>query len=381
MNQAQSTYLDILRGLAAQLVVVGHIYSMYWNPTHTLGLGDLGVIIFFILSGFLITYTTLIKRERRGYTGYQYFSDRFFRIFVPYIPAVLLIVVLDAFVNNSNDGSVYAEFYTVKDFVATISMHQQHPVGLAFDKVFHIDQLKLTTFGSGRPLWTVANEWWLYIVFGLLLFFPKNKKKWTLAIVAVLIASIVPLFNTVAGTGAGLSLIWFLMSGVAFYYVFNKTTLTTSISKLLKGSANKSIVSILISCIFILMVFRIVWVSYVEPGFVFERPEFYDFNFYILITLFLAMVYVALGSVEVKERNSICKFVADYSYSLYLVHYTWIFFVLGMGFITTDTIGGGALLFITSNIVGLLFWLLFERHFKRVQTFFESRILKKGGAH
>lgn len=59
MTPAQASLLDSLRAAAAQIVLIGHIYSIVLRPERTLGIGDLGVVVFFVLSGFLIGYTTL----------------------------------------------------------------------------------------------------------------------------------------------------------------------------------------------------------------------------------------------------------------------------------------------------------------------------------
>ena len=129
LTNAQCNYLDALRGGAAQLVLIGHIYSIS-HPGKTWGIGDLGVIVFFILSGFLISYSALVKLNKNGYSFQYFLRDRFFRIFVPYLPALLLVVGIDTLVYRYTNATTYLEYYSLKDFVATLLMLQQHPVGL-----------------------------------------------------------------------------------------------------------------------------------------------------------------------------------------------------------------------------------------------------------
>lgn len=378
MNNAQKTYLDLLRGFAAQLVLLGHIYSMVLFPGETLGLGDLGVIIFFILSGFLISYTSLSKVSRGNYSFSAYLTDRFFRIFVPYIPAVVLILLLDSYVYNYTNNRVYFEHYGIKDLLATLGMLQQHPVGLFFDKLLGISQVKLSTFGSARPLWTVAIEWWLYVVFGLALFFSWNSRHWLILLVAFLVSAIVPLFNSVAGTGQGLSLLWILMACLAYFYLQSGEMVQERLSEYLRNSYRHRFLFVLfLGILFLLMTTRFFWISYIEPGFVFERPIFYDFNLYVLIAIILITVFIALGSVQTEERCRSVMFVADYSYSLYLIHYTLIFFLLSVGFSLEGKMENLLLYYVLCNFVAVAFWWVFERNHYRVKSAFMNMFGRK----
>ncbi len=368
MNNAQATYLDGLRGFAAQLVLLGHIYSLVLFPGSTLGLGDLGVIVFFILSGFLITYTSLLKKKRSDYSAGAYFSDRFFRIFVPYVPAVFFIVSLDYYIFNYTDVRAYLEYFNIKNFIATLTMFQQYPIGIFMDKLMGIGEMKLSTVGSARPLWTVASEWWLYVLFGMALFYRKNPKYFPLLLVIFVISSVGPLFNSVAGTGQGLSLVWLLMSILAYFYYQGGKKLEENIAVFLEtGGQEKLVVSLSLGCVLILMVTRVFWTSYVETGFVFDRPVFYDFNLYLLLMAFLSALFIILSAVDLQERNRAMVFLADFSYSLYLIHYTWIFFILSVGWTTGNGFYDLILCYVSSNLIAIVFWWLFERNHRRVK--------------
>ena len=95
-----STVLNTLRSFAAFLVVSGHVTSHLFsisgsNDWKTLifnrymQLGRHGVVIFFVLSGFLIgkaATQTFIARDRRPM---EYVLDRVSRIYVVLIPALI----------------------------------------------------------------------------------------------------------------------------------------------------------------------------------------------------------------------------------------------------------------------------------------------------
>jgi exopolysaccharide production protein ExoZ len=73
--KGQLRSIQILRGIAALAVVLTHLG---WGP------GAAGVDIFFVISGFIMGSIT-----RRGVTPYKFATDRLWRVFPPYLIALL----------------------------------------------------------------------------------------------------------------------------------------------------------------------------------------------------------------------------------------------------------------------------------------------------
>lgn len=366
MNNAQSTYLDLLRVIAAQLVLIGHIYSTV-NVGQTLGVGDLGVIVFFILSGFLISYSAIKKKEKNNYQFIDYVSDRLFRIYVPYIPALILVFMIDFYVINNVRNSEYLEYFNLKNFIASIFMIQQHPLGIVSDQLLGMSSLKLSTFGSARPWWTVANEWWLYMAFGLIYFTKINK----VTMPILLFILVVPVFNSIAGTGEGLSLIWIMMALSAFLYIKIGGNDYVDSNLLAKHKAKHVLILVMLALFFMMLV-RIVWISKLDPNVEYTRPFFYDFNFYVLMVLFLSAIFILLSRYRDARRNHIIRFMADYSYTLYLIHYSILFLLYAIGFIDKNNYVNQIISFIGINIFSIFMYFLFEHNYKRIQKKFES---------
>lgn len=107
--------LDSLRGLAALTVLVGHFLLIFtfvepdtfsnheyniWNifkysPLHILFAGYEAVILFFLLSGFVLSlpfYKNDFSFSKQWYKGYL--IKRFFRIYLPYIISTLIAIVM-----------------------------------------------------------------------------------------------------------------------------------------------------------------------------------------------------------------------------------------------------------------------------------------------
>jgi len=101
LTPVKSIFIDLLRLFSAKLVMAGHlwnyIYGYKQSPAALLGdaqlyIQNLGVVIFFIISGYLIGFSLLRKQcYEKGYTFGQFFIDRFCRIYVTLIPCLIFI--------------------------------------------------------------------------------------------------------------------------------------------------------------------------------------------------------------------------------------------------------------------------------------------------
>lgn len=100
--------LDALRGIAIFGVFMTHLSGYWFRATHLrlelpilnvnlldiFRFGYLGVSLFFLLSGYLLTWTEE-KRERRGnYSLLSYVKRRAFRLIPAYYAAILIIILL-----------------------------------------------------------------------------------------------------------------------------------------------------------------------------------------------------------------------------------------------------------------------------------------------
>lgn len=97
MNQKQRlTFLDFIRGLAALSVVVQHSGERLWPGFATFSresfnIGKLGVLIFFLTSGFVIPFTM-----ERGRSLGRFWINRFFRLYPLYWASLIVAIVLAA---------------------------------------------------------------------------------------------------------------------------------------------------------------------------------------------------------------------------------------------------------------------------------------------
>lgn len=125
--------------------------------------GHSSVIVFFVLSGFVIAYITDTK-ERFWVT---YSASRLSRVYSVAVPALILTVLLDSIGRQLYPGSYD---YPFDQFVVRLASSL-----LMLNEVWFAS---ITTF-SNVPYWSICYELWYYVVFGVLTFLPGRVAWWT----------------------------------------------------------------------------------------------------------------------------------------------------------------------------------------------------------
>ncbi len=86
--------LNGLRAISILCVIYSHVVSMNFGKTDNPG-GQIGVNIFFVISGFLITHLLLIEESEKGKINLkQFYLRRTIRIFPPYYFVLLVYFIL-----------------------------------------------------------------------------------------------------------------------------------------------------------------------------------------------------------------------------------------------------------------------------------------------
>ena len=128
ITESESLILDVIRAAAAQMVLVGHVFSFGSGGKALIGgtypIQNLGVVVFFVLSGYLICTTTRQKAESdNSYSFGTFFIERFARIYVTFIPCLLVIAALDG-MNVALPGFQYQDAFNLTTFLGNLLMLQ-----------------------------------------------------------------------------------------------------------------------------------------------------------------------------------------------------------------------------------------------------------------
>jgi peptidoglycan/LPS O-acetylase OafA/YrhL len=127
------------------------------------GFGHQAVMVFFVLSGFLISNSIIKKLIAGAWSSRSYAIDRISRLYVVLIPGLLLGLLWDEsgrllFASSGLYSQPLAAF-------GTIIAQQQISLKNFVGNLLFVQTILCQTFGSNGPLWSLANEFWYYVLF------------------------------------------------------------------------------------------------------------------------------------------------------------------------------------------------------------------------
>lgn len=188
--KARLRRLECLRGAAALYVFVHHYVHVVLTPHYPrLGLpfkfGQLAVLVFFVVSGFVIYYSSVGRARREAELGdgsegdghppiafRAYFIRRFRRIYPPFVAALGLSYVAQCAI----DGGVADP--EGRELLGNLAMLQDENVASWFEPYL-----------NNSSLWSLSYEWAFYLLFFVIYALTRTRprlQQWVVAGAAVL---------------------------------------------------------------------------------------------------------------------------------------------------------------------------------------------------
>jgi peptidoglycan/LPS O-acetylase OafA/YrhL len=176
MSRSFSLYLDLLRLLAALAVLVSHSVSLTFRPPQPLpnSLGHNAVIVFFLLSGYVIAFVV----DRKENEAREFWVSRLARIYSVALPAIFLTPLVDG-IGLALDPALYAGGLTTHDFPAVRIL-----ASLGF-----VNELWLVSIMpfSNSPYWSLCYEMAYYLLFSIFCFSARRTRWWWIGLAALVI--------------------------------------------------------------------------------------------------------------------------------------------------------------------------------------------------
>jgi peptidoglycan/LPS O-acetylase OafA/YrhL len=351
--------LDLIRGLSALLVCFDHVAHFYIDESKTelpqfvtwlfLALkhsGGFAVMVFFVLSGYLVGGSVISKYAKNTFRFRDYFIDRLSRLWVVLIPALIVTVCWD-FMGKSHAGmgGYLGAFREVYGSGPSSEYPADNSISCFFGNLGFVQNIFTSIYGSNGPLWSLAYEWWYYVLFPLFYVgFRQLKSRKKMGGLYVLLGAAI--FILMSKFMQAFFLVW--CSGVFAYLLKNPSW---ECSRFL--TKNRLAVTSLLA------------ISLVFYSFGYPMNNFGKLLFGLccagLIPLF-STIRISYPSLE-----KTVVFLSDISFSLYLFHYPVILFCafyFGKG----NRVGLNwssfliAFLFCLSLVMySIVFWYFFER--------------------
>jgi peptidoglycan/LPS O-acetylase OafA/YrhL len=300
-----SVSLDLVRGLAAILVLVDHWRHVFFVDFHELGAPSLwfaaaygltnaggpGVVIFFVLSGFLIGGTVRRAFDRGQWSWASYLTHRLVRLWIVLLPGLLLCLLWDTI------GSFYG---------VAIHWVRDHSARAFVGNMLFLQGTLVPTYGSDGPLWSLANEFWYYILFplGLASILPSTPHRTRCVSLILLILTCLWLRTTLLKMFP----IWFFGAALVGIPV-------PRLSKLLRWMAAAGYALIVLLCTFMRGTSSLAADYILAAG-----------TAIFIWTLLSATEIVPAHATRVRFSRSLARF----SYSLYVLHFPFLILIAGL---------------------------------------------------
>jgi peptidoglycan/LPS O-acetylase OafA/YrhL len=171
--------LDLMRGLAALIVLTSHLRGDTFVPYGELPtlqhgiatmaffavtrLGGLGVLAFFVLSGFLVGGQVISRVRNGSFNIRSYAIDRTTRIYIPLIPACIVAVVIDG-----------------------LFFHRSPNVAELAGNMVGLNEILVPSLTADAVLWSLAYEIWFYVLAGTVGYiFSKRPNTASIVVLAI----------------------------------------------------------------------------------------------------------------------------------------------------------------------------------------------------
>lgn len=215
-------HLDAIRAVAAFLVLAGHarmlLFGDHANQAKSstnvaggsliLGLGHHAVIVFFVLSGFLVGGSVWRTIRAGTWSWRNYILQRGTRLWIVLVPALLAGGCLDQFGGRyfASSGSIYSA--PPGQSMVSPGLADRTTLEVFVGNLTFLQTIVVSNYGTNAALWSLANEFWYYVIFPLLALAVIGQQSARRTTLYILLAAICLSF--VGARIAQLFLVWLL---------------------------------------------------------------------------------------------------------------------------------------------------------------------------
>lgn len=341
-------WLDVLRFVAALVVMAAHVRAAVFADYASLmpesrhpavaiffaltRLGHEAVIVFFVLSGYLVGGKAIERIRQRRFDANAYAIDRIARIWVPLIPALVLSVLV---------------------------RHTDETVWSWLGNILGLQNVLVPVLGGNAPLWSLAYEIWFYVLVYAVgrMVMQRSVDPWSL----VLLAAGVGVFSVLS---VHYMLCWLI--GAWFYVRPHRLPawLSMGVGLGMMGLA----------------VAGLQWSSAGAMGIEVRAVAFVRPVLEVMLAWGAGLLCVTLAGARGNMVSKLLAPLAAFSYTLYLSHYPLLGLLAPLGWsrmplVDARSLGIYLLVIVVFVMVAWLLYLMFEQHTGRVRAAMKRRMV------
>lgn len=315
INDNLSNFLNFSRWFSALLVASGHLRHLMFVNFNAVEhknviiktfyfltkFGHEAVIVFFILSGFLVGGKVIEKIiYTHTFSWKHYLINRMSRLYPVFIVALIIGYFLDFVGAKFFDSyGIYDNSHGQQISVINRTFIDDLSFLIFLSNLFMTQTILSPTLGSNGALWSLANEFWYYLMgpMLLLIFFTKS------------------IINKIIYLTVIIFLWFFLPINITLYFLI-----------WIVGSLLVFIKRPVFNNLYIPFFLLLASLTFVRLN---------SFSGYLLYDLVVALSFL-LFAVEYLDKNVNCRYktihknMADFSYSLYVLHFPMMIFLLSL---------------------------------------------------
>lgn len=361
MTATKSFFLHFIRWFSALMVVLGHTrmvgkqiltnsdYSGFYTNV-ICSYDHSSVVIFFVLSGYVIYYTSKKYNLNDKYSVKKYVVDRFSRIYSLLIPAIFFTCILDII-----GYKIFPAIYHNNEFIPQKN--------IIFRFIWNLFSMQGTwgpriQMGSNAALWSIGYEFSFYLIFTIFIYYGiKIFNKWK----GVLLLA---LFLLIKGPLIfGYLIIWIL--GCLSCYFAEKKSIKINIF-------------LYILLFIFLLVFKYLLYNLQILSINNEYIQDLIYGFIFSVFLFLDFKKIKLKESWKKYIINKNKIIADFSFTLYGIHLPLVYFLYSViNYSVLNKYSSVKLFSVTIAILCLLISYFFSFVSEKKRSTYANYIMKK----
>lgn len=352
-----SVWLDVLRSLAAQAVVLGHTYQLFFFGSHAAPENQIemilhnfiifiskfsheAVVVFFVISGYLVGGNALNAIRSGTFQWRDFLISRLTRLWVVLLPCLVITLMLDSASLNFGNGAYFISNWASM-FPPGWMDADPWSISRFITNALFLARFVEPMYGTNMSLWSLTNEFWYYLLLPALLTLLTSKGKRLVFSIGILLV-----------LGGLLSMVTNPISFLVFFAIWLLGAVLFYAQNVLRLSSTPLL---------------LIMISF---GIVALMP---NLESQMLKDICLGIVSCAIISVSpyIASRwaQKPSKFIAGYSFSLYVMHLPFLVLLFSTDPKTAivSPYGGYDLLrfvgyVIITNMFCIVFWYIFERH-------------------